>query len=122
MSIAMSADHKHSETRMAPAGVKLSLNAPFRLPALKTLSRPQLDERLDPLFELTTEEILMIREKTYAVLDRMDELEAAGQKVPVIEFEEILRGAAVLEQLLAERMQGVVRGKGGEIIRKAEAM
>ena len=65
---------------------------------------------MQPLLEATTEDLLLVREKTYAVLDRMDELEASGQKIPVIEFEEILRGAAIIEQLLAERMQGVNRG------------
>ena len=77
-------------------------------------------DRLEPLFDASTEELLMIREKTYSVLDRMDELESSGQFIPVIEFEEILRGAAVIEQILAERMQGIIRTKTGTIIRKVE--
>lgn len=118
-------DHEHtsSATGGNMGGLnKLNVTSPFRLPALKTLSKEQLDEKLDPLLEATTEELLMLREKTYAVLDRMDELESSGQKIPVVEFEEILRGAAVIEQFLAERMQGVMRAKGGKIINKAEVI
>lgn len=95
---------------------KLNVNTPFRLPALKTLSKEEINERLEPLLDASTEELLQIREKTYTVLDRMDELEAGGHKIPVSEFEEILRGAAAVEQLLAERMQGV-KGKGKNIFK-----
>ncbi|TAH36571.1 MAG: hypothetical protein EYC62_02150 [Alphaproteobacteria bacterium] len=125
MSTIMIRDHEHtsSATGGNMGGLnKLNVTSPFRLPALKTLSKEQLDEKLDPLLEATTEELLMLREKTYAVLDRMDELESSGQKIPVVEFEEILRGAAVIEQFLAERMQGVMRAKGGKIINKAEVI
>ncbi len=119
-------EHEHTANAMTGGNLggasKLNVHSPFRLPALKTLSREKLDERLDPLLEATTEELLMLREKTYAVLDRMDELETSGQKIPVVEFEEILRGAAVIEQFLAERMQGVMRSKGGKVINKAEVI
>lgn len=95
--------------------------APFRLASPKAMTMDQLYERLDPLLKASTEELLMIREKTYSVLDRMDELEQRGQYVGVAEFEEILRGAAVVEELIAERMQGVYRKKPELLKRKAEA-
>ncbi len=115
-------ENEHTSHGMIAGSGRVNFNAPFRLPALKSLSKDQLDERVDPLLEATTEELLMMREKTYAVLDRMDELEASGQKIPVVEFEEILRGAAVIEQFLAERMQGIMRSKGGKITNKAEVL
>ncbi len=124
MTMAMTQDHKDikSPMMMGMHSGKLDLTTPFRLPALKTLTKNQLDERLDPLLEASTEELLMLRERTYTVLDRMDELESSGHKIPVIEFEEILRGAAVIEQFLAERMQGIMRSKGGQVINKSEVI
>jgi hypothetical protein len=117
MAIAMSIN----ETDHSGLKAGLNLNSPFRMPSPKNMTTPQLDKILEPLFEATTEELLTIRERTYTVLDRMDELETAGQNIPVLEFEEILRGAAIIEQLLAERMQGLVRGKGN-VVRKAEGI
>jgi len=126
MAMAMVSEHTNSSisdgVKAGMAKPKLNTTTAFRLPALKTMTREQLDERLDPLLEASTEELLALREKTYSVLDRMDELEAGGQKIPVVEFEEILRGAAVIEQFLAERMQGVMRSKGGKITNKGEVI
>jgi hypothetical protein len=122
-----SADVKDYSPKVTTGGFKskferLDTNAPFRMASVKHMTQEEFNARVQPLLEASTEDLLMVREKTYAVLDRMDELENSGHKIPVIEFEEILRGAAIVEQLLAERMQGVNRGNSTDKIKTMEAM
>jgi hypothetical protein len=123
----MTAESSDLSAKVTTAGFKhkfdrLDIGAPFRMGSVKSMTQEEFNTRVQPLLEANTEDLLLVREKTYAVLDRMDELEASGQKIPVIEFEEILRGAAIIEQLLAERMQGVNRGNQMGKIKTAEAM
>ena len=85
---------------------KLSVSDPIRLPNPEKLSRDNLRIIFDELNRFQSSELLKIRERTYEVLDRMDEILLEGGVIPAEHCDEIIRGLAILEEVIITKMNG----------------
>jgi len=86
---------------------KLSTDEPIRIPDPRTMKSEDLKGIFLQIDQTAVEQLVQIREKTYEVLDRIDEILLDGGKVSVEQIDEIICGIAVLEEILLNKLKGL---------------
>ncbi len=85
----------------------LSVNEAIRIQDPKVIGYKELNEIFKVIEATPVKDLIKIREKTYDVLDRMDEILLEGGKVSPDQADEIIRGIAVLEEIIIKKIRAM---------------
>ena len=84
----------------------LSANDPIRIGDPYIIGYDKLSAIITEVENAPLDLLLQVRQRTYDVLDRMDEILLDGGHIPTEQCDEIIMGIAVLEEIIAKKTNG----------------